>query len=136
MNSAADSSGVEVLMRVFSFFAVVAVCVYLNLTVAQSGAQQIEEALLPLPGHMKDGATVLALAADGSRTMLREGTSGLICMRDTSLAYFRVSCVDETVVPIFSAFARLVGEGFSEPDTFRRLNNLMRSGEVPICGSE
>ena len=74
----------------------------------------------------------MALAADGSQTMLREGTSGFICMRDTSLAYFRVDCVDEAVVPIFSAFARLVGEGVSEPDTFRCLHNLMRSGEIPV----
>lgn len=100
-------------MRVLiGLLAVVAVSVYLGLTAGQPVAQQVGEALLPLPDHLKAGASVMALAADGSQTMLREGTSGFICMRDTSLAYFRVECVDETVVPILSAFARLVGEGF------------------------
>ena len=89
-------------MRVLRLLAVVAVSVYPSLAAAQSVAQQIEEALLPLPDHMKAGATVMALTADGSESMLREGTSGFICMRDISVSHFRVDCYDEAFVPIFS----------------------------------
>ena len=98
---------------------------------AQSIAQQIEEAILPLPEHMKAAATVVAVAPDGSRTVLREGTGSFICMRDTSVDHFRVNCLDQIVVPTFAVYARFIGEGRSVVDATRRFIAAMRAGEAP-----
>lgn len=44
-------------------------------------AQQVEEAVLALPEHLRHGAAVVRFEG-GRRTVLREGTNGMICQPD------------------------------------------------------
>lgn len=63
---------------------VVLLSALLSASVVQAEAtveQQIEQAVLALPEHLRDGAAVV-IFEDGERVDLREGTNGMICRAD------------------------------------------------------
>ena len=58
---------------------------------------EIEKALLAAPPTMRENAMVIKMAADGSHTVLREGSNGLMCWdrSDEPNRTFSVQCTSE-----------------------------------------
>ncbi len=67
----------------------------------QTAAEEIARATLAAPAALREGATVLRLAADGAETVLREGSNGLICWdrSDEPNREFSVQCTSEENLP-------------------------------------
>tara|TARA_B100000029_G_C17124188_1_gene796339 strand:+ start:91 stop:645 length:555 start_codon:yes stop_codon:yes gene_type:complete len=64
---------------------------------AQAQRAEIEKALLAAPPTMRENAMVIKMAADGSHTVLREGSNGLMCWdrSDEPNRTFSVQCSSE-----------------------------------------
>ena len=77
---------------------------------AQTVAESIAEAIIPLPDHQKDDATVVRYA-DGSRTVLRQGSNTMVCEPDGPAPGIRVWCYHESFVPRMNEIARLRAQG-------------------------
>ena len=64
---------------------------------AQSVADEIARAVLAAPAAMAEGASVVRFAADGSHTVLRAGSNGLVCYDRSNEPgrSFAVQCTSE-----------------------------------------
>lgn len=58
----------------------------------KSVAQQIAEAVTPLPNELRDGATVIRYDSPDNKTVLREGTNHMVCSADSPFPGFSVNC--------------------------------------------
>ncbi len=77
---------------------------------AQSDADLIEEATLPLPAQLKDDAAVVVTDAAGRRRVIREGRTALTCAPDGPAPGFSVSCINGSTGNVIAAYtARLAG---------------------------
>ena len=91
-------------------------------TTIPSAAEQIEQAVLPLPNDLRAGATVLGYAADGKFTSLRAGTGSMVCLASNpQLARWHVACYHKSLEPFMARGRELRTQGVQGPqvDTVR-----------------
>ena len=100
------------------------------LCVAQSEADLIEEALLPLPVQLRDEATVLIAERDGRQRILRQGTTSLICSPDTPEPGFFVSCRNGSTGNVIEAYTRLLADGVSIREAWDRVHADIEAGAL------
>ena len=87
----------------------------------KSAEQQIAEAISPLPGPLRDGATVMALAGGGKLSLIRPGSNAMICLPDDpDVAGFHTACYHRDLEPFMEAGRRARAEGKSR-DEVRQL---------------
>ena len=95
---------------------------------AQTMDELISEAVLPLPAHQRDDATVVVYEPDGSRTVLRQGSNAMVCRPDGPAPGIRVTCYVQTFVPRMDETARLRAEG--EVRVFSVIDAELRDGTL------
>lgn len=93
-------------------------------------SRQIQEALMPLPESLRDGATVVLDAVPGKRVVLRKRTNGLICRANTSKLMFSVFCHTQELDVFYTRFAQLALEGKSNSEIRDILNAEVASGKL------
>ncbi len=102
------------------------------LAVAQSDADLIAEATLPLPEQLRGGATVV-VEEDGQRRVLRQGTNPFVCHPDgDEPAGFYVSCSDERMSrsSAMAEYGRLRRQGLPEDEILAAVSAGVQSGEL------
>ena len=102
--------------------------------VTQSSAieQQIQEAIAPLPTSLQAGATVVLVPEPGKRTVLREGTNGMICHADIPAPGFFVSCHPKVSDALNARFAELFAAGKSEGEMRDTLSAEVKEGKLQV----
>lgn len=93
-------------------------------------SRQIQEALMPLPESLRDGATVVLDAVPGKRVVLRKRTNALICRANTSKLMFSVFCHTQELDVFYTRFAQLALEGKSNSEIRDILNAEVASGKL------
>jgi hypothetical protein len=63
----------------------------------KSVAQQIAEAVAPLPSELQADATVIRYSSPDKKTVLREGTSHIVCSADSPFPGFSVMCYPKSL---------------------------------------
>ncbi len=58
----------------------------------RSVAQQVAEAVTPLPNDLQAGASVIRYDSPGKKIVLREGTNHMVCTADSPFQGFSVTC--------------------------------------------
>ncbi len=77
-----------------------------------NAAEQIAAAVTPAPEDLRDGASVLGYAADGSLVTLREGEGDLMCLADNpSDERFHVACYFKALDPFMARGRQLRAAG-------------------------
>ena len=95
--------------------------------------QKIEDALLPLPAALRDGAEVFSYDSDWNRTVLRKGTNSIRCQAPGSLSLpstLVAQCFHESWE---SAMVRLVRElvgGMTVDEGFKVVVGEIRAGKM------
>jgi len=91
----------------------------------------IEQALLPLPDSLKDGATVVSYDTEsGERNVLRDGTSVIECQtRDPVSAFTR--CYHELRGPEFDMRAKLTAQGMPNDEIGAQVDAARAAGTIP-----
>jgi hypothetical protein len=75
-------------------------------------AEQIEQAVLPLPKDLRDGASVLGYAADGKFTSLRAGTGSMVCLASNpQVERWHVACYHKSLEPFMARGRELRTQG-------------------------
>jgi hypothetical protein len=75
-------------------------------------AEQIEQAVLPLPRDLRDGASVLGYAADGKFTSLRAGTGSMVCLASNpQVERWHVACYHKSLEPFMARGRELRTQG-------------------------
>ena len=94
--------------------------------------QQIREAIAPLPTSLQAGATVVLVPEPGKRTVLREGTNGMICHADIPAPGFFVSCHPKVSDALNARFAELFAAGKSEGEMRDTLSAEVKEGKLQV----
>ncbi len=89
----------------------------------------IEQAVLPLPDELKDGAAVIRYNAAGEREVLREGTNMMECQPLHPVSGF-IRCYHESVGPEFDLQAKLAAQGQSAEDIRAAIDAAVAAGEI------
>ena len=93
--------------------------------------QQVTVAVLPLPGDMRDGATVLGYGADGKLTMLRKGTGDMTCLApNKSMPRFHVACYHNSLEPFMARGRALRTSGVTGDAVDSARFREIRSGKL------
>jgi hypothetical protein len=97
---------------------------------------QINEALMPLPEPLRDGAEVVLDEAPNKRFTLRKDENGIICRANTSRT-FAVYCYPKDLDKFYARFFELAHEGKSASELRDLLNSDIASGklEKPSVGA-
>ena len=91
----------------------------------------IEQALLPLPDSLKDGATVVSYDAEtGERNVLRQGTNVIECQTRDPVSLF-IRCYHELRGPEYDLRARLTAQGVSNDDINAEVDAARAAGTIP-----
>ena len=99
---------------------------------AQSDIDLIEEALLPLPVHLRDAAGIVVPTGDGLR-FLRPAETDLVCRPDGASRGFRVLCVHGIENrAVTQAFRRYVNEGASRSEAWAAVEAAIGSGDLTV----
>src|SRR5687768_12500430 len=79
-------------------------------------ADQITQAVLPLPKDLREGATVLGYAPDGKFTSLRSGTGSMVCLSSNpNLERWHVACYHRSLEPFMARGRELRTQGVQGP---------------------
>ena len=90
--------------------------------VIPSAAEQIEQAVLPLPKDLRDGATVLGYGANGEFRSLRAGKGAMTCLApNPQMDRWHVACYHNSLEPFMARGRELRTQGVQGPqvDTVR-----------------
>ena len=91
----------------------------------------IEQALLPLPDNLKDGATVVSYDPEtGARNVLREGTSVIECQTRNPETMF-IRCYHEQRGPEYDLRAKLGAQGLSNDEIGAQVEAARAAGTIP-----
>ena len=99
---------------------------------AQTDADLIAEATSPLPGQLRDGATVMVTDENGDSRVLRQGANGFVCHPDgpTPVGFY-VSCSDERLSQsAMTEYRRLRAEGLPEDEILARVSAGVEAGTL------
>src|SRR5687767_6725814 len=84
--------------------------------VIASAADQITQAVLPLPKDLREGATVLGYAPDGKFTSLRAGTGSMVCLSSNpNVERWHVACYHKSLEPFMARGRELRTQGVQGP---------------------
>lgn len=90
----------------------------------------VEESLLALPEHLRDGTTV-AYFEDGKRVVLREGNNGLTCQPDDpDTSGFAVWCYPESHDAYTRRWYELAAEGKENAEVNEIIANEIESNKL------
>jgi hypothetical protein len=89
----------------------------------------IEQAVLPLPDDLKDGAAVIRYNAAGEREVLREGTNMIECQPLDTVSGF-IRCYHKSVGPEFDLQAKLEAEGKPADEIRAAIDAAVAAGEI------
>lgn len=80
-------------------------------------AEQIAGAVLPLPADQRATATVLGYRAQGTLSVLREGSGDMICLADEpGNDTYHVACYHESLEPMMAMGRALTARGIADPE--------------------
>lgn len=95
--------------------------------------QQIAAAISPLPGDLRDGATVMGYTDGGELTTLREGTNDMICLADEpGNDRWHVACYHESMSAFMERGRELRAEGKSRDEVNAMREAEARDGSIPL----
>ena len=97
---------------------------------AQSEADLIEEATLPLPAQLKDVAAVVVTDADGRRRVIREGRTALTCSPDDPAPGFSVSCINGSTGNVIAAYTGHLARGASVREAWDAVDAAIAAGTL------
>jgi hypothetical protein len=101
--------------------------------------QQIVAATLPLPEHMRAGATVLGYRTAARLELLRRGTNGMTCLAHNpkETTRFHVACYHDSLEPFMLRGRELRAEGMnaSQVDTVRFAEVAKGTLRMPVSGA-
>ncbi|MDH3418162.1 MAG: hypothetical protein OEQ25_02755 [Gammaproteobacteria bacterium] len=91
----------------------------------------IEQALLPLPDSLKDGATVVRYDREtGERNVLRQGTNVIECQTRDPVTLF-IRCYHEQRGPEYDLRAKLTAQGMSNDEIGAQVDAARAAGTIP-----
>ncbi|HUP53760.1 MAG TPA: hypothetical protein VM198_14865 [Longimicrobiales bacterium] len=99
---------------------------------AQSNAELINQAVLPLPEALRDGARVIDYQARGQPTVLREGTNEMSCRLFSYLPLFVAQCHHRELTAMFDRYFELLGQGTSSDDAAGILDDEIEAGQLTV----
>jgi len=103
-----------------------------SLALAQDPKQKlIQEAVLPLPEPLRDTATVVMYDEAGARTVLKEGSSEIICQADDPKPGFSVSCFHRSYEPHLTQSRKWASEGKGREEIVQLRYVAMKDGKLP-----
>ena len=73
-------------------------------------ARPIEAATLPLPEHLRAGATIVREADDGTAAELRKGTNAMVCVDATKTDTFIAYCFTRQLFAVYQRAAQLAAQ--------------------------
>ena len=97
-----------------------------------AAAQQIADAVAPLPESLRAGATVVLASEPGKRTVLREGTNAMMCQADTPAPGFAVSCYHKAIDPYVSRVFELLAAGKSDEEIGETVSAEVKAGKFQV----
>lgn len=97
---------------------------------AQSDADLIEEALLPLPNQLWEDAAVVVMGDNGQRRVIREGKTALTCFPDTPAAGFFVSCTNGSTGNVIGAYTDQLAGGATIQEAWDVVNAAIEAGSL------
>lgn len=99
----------------------------------KSAADQVAEAVTPLPEASRDGATVLGYGGGETLEMIREGTNDFICLADApGNEGFQVACYHKSLDPFMARGRALRAEGKSESEVLEIRGAEVEAGTLSI----
>lgn len=94
---------------------------------------QIRLAVQAAPEGMQEEATVQGWNADGTVSVIRAGSNGLVCLApNPANEAFEVSCHHEGLEPFFERGRQLLVDGVTGPDRIEARWREFSAGELPI----
>lgn len=97
---------------------------------AQSDADLIEEATLPLPPQLRGDAAVVASGPDGREHVVREGRTGLTCRPDGPQPGFSVTCINGSVGTVLQAYTDHLARGATVREAWDAVNAAIAAGRL------
>ncbi|MCY4602089.1 MAG: hypothetical protein OXF27_19470 [Acidobacteria bacterium] len=97
---------------------------------AQSDAELIAEATLPLPPQLKHDAEVVATGPDGRQRVIRAGRTALTCTPDGPEPGFSVTCINGSTGNVIAAYTGHLERGASIPEAWNAVNAAIEAGTL------
>jgi hypothetical protein len=98
-------------------------------------ADQIAQAVLPLPKDLRDGATVLGYAADGKFVSLRAGTGSMVCLSSNpNVERWHVACYHKSLEPFMARGRDLRAQGVQGPQVDSLRFREAKEGKLKLPG--
>ncbi len=98
-------------------------------------ANQVAQAVLPLPKDLRDGATVLGYAPDGKFTPLRAGTGSMVCLSSNPNAErWHVACYHKSLEPFMARGRELRTQGVQGPQVDSVRFREAKEGKLTLPG--
>ncbi|MCZ6916594.1 MAG: hypothetical protein O7I93_07445 [Gemmatimonadetes bacterium] len=99
----------------------------------KSAADQVAEAVTPLPEASRDGATVLGYGGGETLEVIREGTNDFICLADApGNEGFQVACYHKSLDPFMARGRALRAEGKSESEVLEIRGAEVEAGTLSM----
>ncbi len=116
--------------RLQLFFAIMFLLFGVSYAAEMTDEQLVDQALLALPVHLRDGAAVVRFEA-GERSVLREGGNGLICQPDDPAAPgIAIWCYPNTHDAYARRWYQLAAEGKERAEVDSIIAAEIESGEL------
>ena len=97
---------------------------------AQSDADLIAEATLPLPPQLKHDAEVVVTGPDGRQRVIRAGRTALTCTPDGPEPGFSVTCINGSTGNVIAAYTGHLERGASIPEAWDAVNAAIEAGTL------
>lgn len=111
-------------------FASALVCVALVHAAEKPVKERIDEALLALPEHLREDASVVEFV-DGEKKFLREGSNGLFCRADDPDTHgIAVWCYPASHDPYARRWYQLAAEGYAPAKVDEIITDEIKSGKL------
>lgn len=103
---------------------------------ASEGAPATDEirfAVLPLPAHLRDGATVMRMDSTHRPVVVRQGSNGMVCMRVVpGEAAWDARCYEATIARLIFRAGELVMSGLTIDSLGSRIQAEARAGTLTL----
>jgi len=96
----------------------------------QSREELIEEATIPLPSNLKEGASVVYLDSGGQRQNIREGNNGITCTTDGPEEGYVISCTHDSWGPLTNRVRELIFTGLNLLEAQSQINVELKEGTL------
>ena len=89
-----------------------------------SNATRIVAAALPLPENLRADATVITITDDGTATVLKKGSNGMVCTNTSTTETFSAYCFSESFFALLNR-ATALSKQLRTPDTSKPVTDAM-----------